>query len=230
MNTSFGVIRFEAPSSVSPERLGRRYGKEAGRWDRTLSRLDFHRAYRRLFRSVGFEGVSYFHPTLLDIGIGTAAAGLSLVETLRARGRQVDTLYGIDLSQEMLDKASAKLLSKDVRLEGSVADADALPYQDAFFDVVVAAHVLEHSGRPLKAMAEFDRVLKPGGSAIIMMTRCGPMTVSIQKRWAIQCARSRKLEAVMRDFGYDPVRVLPYPGSRICNLLSFCCVARKPKS
>lgn len=62
---------------------------------------------------------------------------------------------------------------------------------------------------------------------IVTMTRCNPVTRSIQRRWQVQCARSEKLEAVLRDFGMVDVRCLQYPGSLVCNLLSFCCVARK---
>jgi SAM-dependent methyltransferase len=45
-------------------------------------------------------------------------------------------------------------------------DAEALPFGDAEFDLVIANHLLEHVNRPAQALAEFARCLKPGGMLI----------------------------------------------------------------
>lgn len=42
-------------------------------------------------------------------------------------------------------------------------DAEALPFGDAEFDLVIANHLLEHVSDPAQALSEFHRVLKPGG-------------------------------------------------------------------
>jgi SAM-dependent methyltransferase len=42
-------------------------------------------------------------------------------------------------------------------------DATAMPFEDASFDAVIAAEVLEHVPDDTRAMAEIARVLKPGG-------------------------------------------------------------------
>ena len=49
------------------------------------------------------------------------------------------------------------------------ADATALPYADARFDLVIANHVLEHIEDDWAALAEIRRVLRPGGSAILQV-------------------------------------------------------------
>jgi SAM-dependent methyltransferase len=48
-----------------------------------------------------------------------------------------------------------------------VAAAEAIPYPDEMFDLVLSHEVLEHVQNDRKAVAEMVRVLKPGGRAII---------------------------------------------------------------
>lgn len=51
-----------------------------------------------------------------------------------------------------------------------VGDAQNLPFTDASFPVVLCSEVLEHIPEPRKAIAEFFRVLEPGG-VLILTTR-----------------------------------------------------------
>ena len=46
-------------------------------------------------------------------------------------------------------------------------DVTAVPQPDESFDVIYCSHVLEHVPEDRKAMAEFHRLLKPGGWAVI---------------------------------------------------------------
>lgn len=92
--------------------------------------------------------------SLLDVGCG---AGL-LTNALSLEGHAV---AGIDLSEESLKIARSKDLTKKVRYE--VANAYALPFPDASFDVVCAMDILEHVETPHLLIQEASRVLKPGG-------------------------------------------------------------------
>jgi ubiquinone/menaquinone biosynthesis C-methylase UbiE len=49
------------------------------------------------------------------------------------------------------------------------ADITALPFDDDSFDVVLCSHVLEHVEGEQQALAEIQRVLKPGGWAALMV-------------------------------------------------------------
>jgi SAM-dependent methyltransferase len=48
-------------------------------------------------------------------------------------------------------------------------DLTALPQPDAYFDAVIANHVLEHVQRDDLALAEVRRVLRPGGLALLQV-------------------------------------------------------------
>lgn len=48
-----------------------------------------------------------------------------------------------------------------------VGTADALPFDDASFDVVVSTEMLEHDPAPWLSLAEMRRVLRPGGHLLL---------------------------------------------------------------
>jgi SAM-dependent methyltransferase len=45
-------------------------------------------------------------------------------------------------------------------------NAEAMPFEDASFDLIIANHLLEHVSQPERALAEFVRCLAPGGMLI----------------------------------------------------------------
>ena len=51
------------------------------------------------------------------------------------------------------------------------ADICGLPYQNEMFDIVICSHVLEHITDDKKAISEICRVLKPNGTAYIMIPK-----------------------------------------------------------
>jgi phosphatidylethanolamine/phosphatidyl-N-methylethanolamine N-methyltransferase len=104
--------------------------------------------------------------TILEVGVGT---GISLAD-YSADNR----IVGVDLSEQMLQKAKARVsqlaLTHVVRLE--VMDAERLSFPDDSFDVVVATYVVSTCPNPEAALDEFARVVKPGGE-IILANRVG---------------------------------------------------------
>ncbi len=73
-------------------------------------------------------------------------------------------MIGLDASVEVVERANGLARSEAVpNAEFRVGDAYALPFADAAFDVVHAHQVLQHLARPLDALREARRVLRPGG-------------------------------------------------------------------
>lgn len=91
---------------------------------------------------------------VLDVGCG---AGM-LANALALAGHET---AGIDLSEKSL--AVAKKRDATGTVVYKQANAYALPFPDASFDVVCATDVLEHVDAPQKLIAESSRVLKKGG-------------------------------------------------------------------
>lgn len=91
---------------------------------------------------------------ILDVGCG---AGM-LTNALAEKGHAVS---GIDLSESSL--TIAKKRDTTGRVAYQKANAYALPFPDASFNVVCATDVLEHVEIPQKLISEASRVLKPGG-------------------------------------------------------------------
>jgi SAM-dependent methyltransferase len=93
---------------------------------------------------------------VLDVGCGTGVVALAAART----GAQV---VGLDLTPELLVRAKENAALADVSIEWHEGDAEALPFGDARFDVVVSQFGHMFAPRPEVATAEMLRVLKPGG-------------------------------------------------------------------
>ncbi|MCA9971235.1 MAG: methyltransferase domain-containing protein [Anaerolineales bacterium] len=68
-----------------------------------------------------------------------------------------------DLSAGMVAEARAALAGSGHAFRFQTADVQALPFDDASFDVIVANHMLYHVPDLARALAELRRVLAPGG-------------------------------------------------------------------
>lgn len=110
--------------------------------------------------------------TVLEVGVGT---GLSL--PLYPKESHVT---GIDISQEMLEKAESKKeyygLS-NVNLHNM--DASSMTFADNAFDKVIASHVITVVPDPLKTLNEIKRVCKKDGEIFILnYTGCNNRVIS----------------------------------------------------
>jgi len=75
-------------------------------------------------------------------------------------------LVGVDFCPEMLEIARRKF--PRLPIEWVQADAHALPFADASFDVITIAFGLRNLADPRRALAEFVRLLRPGGRLVVL--------------------------------------------------------------
>lgn len=94
----------------------------------------------------------------LDVGTGTGALALALA----ARVREV---VALDADAAMLAPLRAAAPANVEVVEG---DAERLPFEDATFDFVGTLRTLHHVHRPELALAELARVVRPGGTLLVV--------------------------------------------------------------
>lgn len=116
--------------------------------------IDYARG--RFARMAGTEGWPY--AKVLEVGCGTGFFTLNLM-----LAGVVDEAHVTDISPGMVSVAERNAASLGLRVQGRVADAEALPYEDASFDLVVGHAVLHHIPDVERALREVVRVLEPGG-------------------------------------------------------------------
>lgn len=104
--------------------------------------------------------------SVLDVGCGTGSLAI-------AAKRHVGTtseVFGIDPSPEMIGRAASKAARAGMDVQFKTAVAEALPFPDARFDVVLSTLMFHHlPRRPRQECArEIRRVLKPGGRVLVV--------------------------------------------------------------
>lgn len=99
---------------------------------------------------------------VLEIGVGM---GADFVRWVRAGA----TATGVDLTERAVDLTRHRLAEEGLTADVRIADAEALPFENAQFDIVYSWGVLHHTPDPARALLEAQRVLAPGGVLKIML-------------------------------------------------------------
>ncbi|MER7701828.1 class I SAM-dependent methyltransferase [Kitasatospora sp. NPDC097605] len=100
---------------------------------------------------------------VLDVGTGTGAVAVAAC----ARGAEVTA---VDAEPGMVDLARQAAPAAAFQ----VAALPELPFADGEFDAVVGNFVLNHVGRPRRALAELRRVTRPGGTVAVTIWSSPP--------------------------------------------------------
>lgn len=128
---------------------------------------------------------------LVEVGVGT---GLSL--PLYGRNLRVT---GIDLSEPMLRRARERVQRETLgNVDGLHAmDATDMSFEAASFDVATVMYVVSVVPDPAAVMAEVERVVKPGGTVIIVN--------HFASASGILAAAERLLARFSEKLGWDPL-------------------------
>ena len=99
---------------------------------------------------------------VLEIGVGLGAD-----HQMFAQNGAI--LSGCDLTKRAIEMTTSRFQLFGLKSDLIVADAENLPYENESFDMVYSWGVIHHSPDTPKAVSEIYRVLKPGGSAKVMI-------------------------------------------------------------
>jgi demethylmenaquinone methyltransferase / 2-methoxy-6-polyprenyl-1,4-benzoquinol methylase len=160
-STDFGFQR------VSPDekthRVRRVFESVAGRYDlmNDLMSAGMHRMWKRF--AVELADV---HPgdRVLDIAGGTADMARLFLDRTGSTGE----VWLTDINGSMLAVGRDRLLDEGRLAPAVQCDAERLPFPDRHFDVTCIAFGLRNVTRKENALSEMQRVLRPGGRAIVL--------------------------------------------------------------
>src|ERR1043166_9530790 len=93
---------------------------------------------------------------VLDVACGTDNHALPAART-------GDTVTGVDIAPNLVEQARENAKAQDLNAQFDEGDAEALPYGDVSFDVVVTMFGAMFAPRPELVAAELKRVCRPGG-------------------------------------------------------------------
>jgi SAM-dependent methyltransferase len=121
----------------------------------------------------------------LEIGAGTGYFSLNLLQTGVVRDAVCT-----DISPGMLAALEANAERLGLGVETVACDAEALPFADETFDLVLGHAVLHHLPDLGRAFGEFRRVLRPGGAVVFAgePSQYGDRLASVPKRAAAAVA------------------------------------------
>jgi phosphatidylethanolamine/phosphatidyl-N-methylethanolamine N-methyltransferase len=144
--------------------------------DRALEKRQVKRAYKLYAPAYDFVFDWIFHPGreramhlldvkrndhILEVGIGTGL-NLPLYPTHCH-------ITGIDLSEEMLEKAQDKIIELGlISVTLKVMDATVMDFGDSEFDSALATYTISAVPDPVGVLREMRRVVKPGGSIVLL--------------------------------------------------------------
>ena len=100
----------------------------------------------------------------LDIAGGTGDLALAFSKKVGSTGQVVHT----DINEAMLSTGRNRLIDEGVSLPTLVCDAEKLPFADDYFNLVSVAFGLRNMTHKDVALAEMNRVLKPGGKLLVL--------------------------------------------------------------
>jgi ubiquinone/menaquinone biosynthesis C-methylase UbiE len=155
----------------------------------------------------------------LDVGCGTGALLRRLSESHPAA-----QLSGVDPVPEMLAVARRRLPA-DVELREGWAER--LPFADEQFDVVVSCNMFHYIQRPVDALHEMRRVLRPGGRLIVtdwcddyLACRVCSWYLRLSGHAAIKVHRRRECLRLLQEAGYRDLDVERYRISWLWGLMT----------
>jgi demethylmenaquinone methyltransferase/2-methoxy-6-polyprenyl-1,4-benzoquinol methylase len=102
---------------------------------------------------------------ILDIATGTADLAIEAANVLKPK-----SIIGMDISAEMLKIGDTKIAKKGLTdiITLETGDSENLKYDSDSFDIITAAFGVRNFENLEKGLAEMYRVLKPGGTMMIL--------------------------------------------------------------
>ncbi len=154
----------------------------------------------------------------LDLGSGAGFDCFLAARSVGPEGRVI----GVDMTPDMISQARAHAASGGyANVEFRLGEIEHLPVADAQVDLVMSNCVINLAPDKRAVFAEAYRVLKPGGRLAIADTvATAPLPAEARADLALWsacisgAATVEELETILRDVGFEQVRIRPKDASR----------------
>ncbi len=101
---------------------------------------------------------------VLDVASGSGDLAMAFARRVGARGE----VWQTDINEAMLKVGRDRLINAGLTLPATLCDAEKLPFTSESFDLVIVAFGLRNMTHKDVALAEMNRVLKPGGRLLVL--------------------------------------------------------------
>ena len=152
---------------------------------------------------------------VLEVGAGTGAN--------LPHYRHATRVVAVEPDPSMAKRIGPKAAHASVPVEVVDAGVERLPLPDGSFDAAVSTFVLCSVAEPATALAEVRRVLRPGGTLVVLehvagdgkLRRWQERLTPVHRRIAGNCHLARDTRAALADAGFDvsAVEAVRIPGS-----------------
>jgi demethylmenaquinone methyltransferase/2-methoxy-6-polyprenyl-1,4-benzoquinol methylase len=160
-DTHFGFTQVDETEKAS--RVRGVFDSVARRYDvmNDVMSMGLHRAWKAYT-----VAVANLRPgdRVLDLAGGTGDLARAFAKKVGPNGTVVHT----DINEAMLQRGRDRLLDEGVVLPTVICDAEVLPFPTASFDLVSVAFGLRNMTHKERALAEMNRVLRPGGRLLVL--------------------------------------------------------------
>ncbi len=175
------------------QRVAGVFSSVAQRYDvmNDLMSLGLHRLWKRF--AIGIANPRKGE-RVLDVAGGTADLARALAQRVSPSGQ----VWLTDINRSMLSLGRDRLIDSGLLLPVAQCDAERLPFPSDYFDIVTVAFGLRNMTHKEFALAEMQRVLRPGGRLVVLEF-------------------SRVTPALAGAYDFYSFKVLPWLGERVAN-------------
>ncbi|WP_299738227.1 methyltransferase domain-containing protein [uncultured Roseobacter sp.] len=183
--------------------LDRRYASAAPKWSDRMRLLGYYDGYLGLLSHLPHAARKGGH--VIDIGAGTGAMAEAWVAVNGAPERLA-----------LLDPSAAMLASAETALTARGVDADYLieglnAETAGQFDVLLAAHVIEHFKSPQEALRHMRRLARPGAQLWLSVSKPHWCSVLIWLQWQHRTFRPAEIDQMLQSAGFVAEQHYAFP-------------------
>jgi demethylmenaquinone methyltransferase / 2-methoxy-6-polyprenyl-1,4-benzoquinol methylase len=157
------VVPYKDENSGKKEQVARMFDNISRNYDflNHFLSLGIDKAWRR--KAISFLA-PYKPKTILDVATGTGDFAIQALDL------QPDKIYGVDISEGMLEVGRKKLIERNLvgKIELLKADSENLPFEENKFDAVTVAFGVRNFENLEKGLREIFRVMKPGAKLVVL--------------------------------------------------------------